>query len=159
MKEVRTALVTGAASGIGAVIAERFLAAGYRVAWFDIDAQAAAETAARVGAPERRIVIAGDVANESHVRDAVARTVHEFGRLDVLINNAGIEIYGTVVEMSSDEWDRQLAVNLKGAYLFSKYAIPQMRQGARLSTSRRPTLSFRGRAARPMMPRKPVCWA
>src|ERR1035441_5198233 len=97
MKEVRTALVTGAASGIGAVIAERFLAAGYRVAWFDINAQAAAETAARVGAPERRIVIAGDVANESHVRDAVARTVHEFGRLDVLINNAGIEIYGTVV--------------------------------------------------------------
>ena len=75
MNEVRTALVTGAASGIGAVIAERFLAAGYRVAWFDINEPGAAETAARMAAPERRIVIGGDVANESHVRDAVARTV------------------------------------------------------------------------------------
>ena len=129
MNEGKAALVTGAASGIGAVIAERFLAAGYRVAWFDINEPAAAETAGRCAAPERRIVIGGDVANESHVRDAVARTVHEFGRLDVLINNAGIEIYGTVVEMSSDQWDRQLAVNLKGAYLFSKYAIPEMRRG------------------------------
>jgi NAD(P)-dependent dehydrogenase (short-subunit alcohol dehydrogenase family) len=74
-------------------------------------------------------LIAGDVTNESHVREAVARTVRELGCLDVLINNAGIELYGTVVEMSSDEWDRQLAVNLKGAYLFSKYAIPEMRRG------------------------------
>ncbi|MGC9999512.1 MAG: SDR family NAD(P)-dependent oxidoreductase [Bryobacteraceae bacterium] len=129
MNEGKTALVTGAASGIGAVIAERFLAAGYRVAWFDINEAAAAETAGRCTAPGRRIVIGGDVANESHVRDAVARTVRELGCLDVLINNAGIEIYGTVVEMSSDQWDRQLAVNLKGAYLFSKYAIPEMRRG------------------------------
>jgi NAD(P)-dependent dehydrogenase (short-subunit alcohol dehydrogenase family) len=129
MDQVKTALVTGAASGIGAAIAERFLAAGYQVALFDINEQAAVGRAARMAAGERRIAIAGDVADESQVRAAVVRTVRELGGLDVLVNNAGIEIYGTVVEMSSEQWDRQLAVNLKGAYLFSKYAIPEMRRG------------------------------
>jgi len=126
---MRAALVTGAASGIGAAIAERFLTAGYRVVLFDINEQAALETAARIAAPANSIVLAGDVANEAQVKDAVARTVRELGRLDVLVNNAGIEIYGSVVEMSSEKWDRQLAVNLKGVYLFSKYAIPEMRHG------------------------------
>ncbi|MGO9243002.1 MAG: SDR family NAD(P)-dependent oxidoreductase [Bryobacteraceae bacterium] len=126
---MRTALVTGAASGIGAAIAERFLTAGYRVVLFDIDEQAALQTAARSATPANSLVLAGDVANEAQVKDAVARTVRESGCLDVLVNNAGIETYGSVVEMSSEQWDRQLAVNLKGAYLFSKYAIPEMRHG------------------------------
>ncbi len=129
MNEMRTALVTGAASGIGAAIAERFLTAGYRVVLFDIDEQAALQTAARSATPANSLVLAGDVANEAQVKDAVARTVRESGCLDVLVNNAGIETYGSVVEMSSEQWDRQLAVNLKGAYLFSKYAIPEMRHG------------------------------
>ena len=129
MSEARVALVTGAASGIGAVIAERFLAAGYAVALFDMDEQALNDTAARIGPPGKRIAIAGDVTDEAQVKDAVAQTVRELGSLDLLINNAGIMLSGTVVEMSSEHWDRQLAVNLKGAYLFSKYAIPEMRRG------------------------------
>jgi NAD(P)-dependent dehydrogenase (short-subunit alcohol dehydrogenase family) len=121
--------VTGAGSGIGVAIAERFLTAGYRVALFDINAKAVEETAARLPGSSPRIAIAGDVANEEHVRAAVQRTVRELGSLDALVNNAGIEIYGTVVELTPEQWDRQLAVNLKGAYLFSKYAIPEMRRG------------------------------
>ncbi len=129
VNDSKTVLITGAGSGIGAAIAERFLTAGYRVALFDINGKAAGETAARITGPAARIAISGDVSNEDHVRAAVLRTVQEFGSLDVLVNNAGIEIYGTVVELTPEQWDRQMAVNLKGSYLFSKYAIPEMRRG------------------------------
>jgi NAD(P)-dependent dehydrogenase (short-subunit alcohol dehydrogenase family) len=129
MTECKTALVTGAGSGIGAAIAERFVTAGYRVALFDINEQAAQETSARIGGAGKTIAIGGDVSNEADVRQALATTVRELGLLDVLVNNAGIEIYGTVVELTADQWDRQMAVNLKGSYLFSKYAIPEMRHG------------------------------
>jgi NAD(P)-dependent dehydrogenase (short-subunit alcohol dehydrogenase family) len=127
--DAKTALITGAGSGIGAAIAERFLSAGYRVALFDINGKAAEETAARIAGPVRRIAISGDVSSEEHVQLAVLRTVRELGSLDVLVNNAGIEIYGTVVELTAEQWDRQMAVNLRGSYLFSKYAIPEMRRG------------------------------
>ena len=125
---MKTALVTGAASGIGAAIAGRFLKAGYQVALFDIDGQMAAATAASLASPKpKHLVIEGDVANEEQVTAAVTRTVSELGRLDVIINNAGIEINGTVVDLTTEQWERQLAVNLRGVFLFSKYAIPAMR--------------------------------
>jgi NAD(P)-dependent dehydrogenase (short-subunit alcohol dehydrogenase family) len=129
MTECKTALVTGAGSGIGAAIAERFVRASYRVALFDINESTAVATSARIGGPGKTIAIAGDVSSEVDVRNAVRRTVQELGSLDVLVNNAGIEIYGTVVELAAEQWDRQMAVNLKGAYLFSKYAIREMRHG------------------------------
>jgi NAD(P)-dependent dehydrogenase (short-subunit alcohol dehydrogenase family) len=75
----------------------------------------------------RAIAIEADVADEEHVQAAVEQTVAQLGSLDVLVNNAGIEISGTVAEMSSETWDRVLAVNLRGAFLCSKYAIPHMR--------------------------------
>lgn len=129
MSDSKTALITGAGSGIGATIAERFARAGYRVALFDINENTAVEVAGRMERPEETIAFGGDVANEADVREAVRRTVQKFGSLDVLVNNAGIEIYGTVVELTPEQWDRQMAVNLRGAYLFSKYAIPEMRRG------------------------------
>jgi NAD(P)-dependent dehydrogenase (short-subunit alcohol dehydrogenase family) len=122
----KTALVTGAASGIGAAIAERFLMAGFRVALFDINGDAARATAGRIPSDEQRIAIEGDVSDEFQVREAISRTVLTLGSLDVLINNAGIEINGTVVNQSSRDWDRQLSVNLSSVFLFSKYAIPEM---------------------------------
>ena len=124
---MKTALVTGAALGIGAAIAERFLKADYQVALFDIDGSAANATASRITSEAKRLVLEGDVANEQQVKDAVTRTVAELGSLDVLINNAGIEINGTVVDLTTEQWERQLAVNLRGVFLFSKYAIPKMR--------------------------------
>src|SRR5260370_30774151 len=128
MEGKKTALVTGAASGIGAAVAERFLGAGYRVAFFDIDGEAARTTASRISFAARREVLEGDVSNEQHVKEAVTRTVTDLGSLDVLINNAGIEIHGTVVDLSTEQWERQLAVNLRGVFLFSKYSIPEMRR-------------------------------
>jgi len=123
----KVALITGGASGIGRGIAERFVEAGAAVAIFDIDGERARDVAGRLGVNGRAIAIEGDVANEEQVKAAVARTVGEFGSLDVLVNDAGIEIECLAVDLSSELWDRILAVNLKGVFLFSKHAIPHMR--------------------------------
>ena len=121
------ALVTGGAKGIGAGIAERFMDAGAAVVIFDIDGAGARHMAAGLCARGRALPFEGDVSNEEHVRAGVDHTIAELGRLDILVNNAGIEVPGTMPEYSSAQWDRQLGVNLKGAFLFAKYAIPHMR--------------------------------
>ena len=133
----KVALVTGAAVGIGAGIAERFVEAGASVAIFDINGEAARERADQLRAKGQVLAIQGDVASEESARDAVERTVAQFGALDVLVNNAGIEVAGPISLMKSEAWDRQLAVNLKGAFLFSKYAIARMvgRGGAIINIS------------------------
>ena len=123
----KVALVTGAAKGIGAGIAERFVEAGAAVVIFDVDGEGARAMAGRLCARGRVLAIVGDVSNEDDVRGAVARTVTELGRLDVLVNNAGIEVAGAIPDYTSEQWDRQLGVNLKGAFLFAKHAIPRMR--------------------------------
>lgn len=123
----KVALVTGAAMGIGAGIAERFVQAGAAVVVFDINAEGVRQVAQNLSREGRALAIHGDVACEEDVQSAVARTVQQFGALDILVNNAGIEAPGLVVDLSSGDWDRVLGVNLKGCFLFSKYAIPHMR--------------------------------
>ncbi len=133
----KVALVTGAAAGIGAGIAERFVNAGARVAIFDINGEAAQQQAARLNARGRVLALQGDVAGEESVRGAIEKIVAQFGGLDVLVNNAGIEVAGPVAKITAAEWDRQLAVNLKGAFLCAKYAIAKMigRGGAVINIS------------------------
>ncbi len=123
----KVALVTGAARGIGAAIVEGFVDAGAAVIAFDLDGEGVRELSRRLCSKGKVIPLAGDVTDEANVRDAVERTVREGGRLDVLVNNAGIELTGPVPEFTADQWDRQLAVNLKAAFLFARHAIPQMR--------------------------------
>ena len=133
----KVALVTGGAVGIGAGIAERFVEEGARVAIFDINGEGVRSFADRLRAKGMVLALEGDVASEESARSAVERTVAEFGSLDVLVNNAGIEVAGPISLMKSEAWDRQLAVNLKGAFLFSKYAIARMlgRGGAIINIS------------------------
>src|SRR4051794_6776509 len=128
MNPRRTAIVTGAAAGIGAGIARRFAEGGYAVALFDIDGPGANRIATELGDQTSALAIQGDVSNEDDVRQAVETIIGEFKTIDVLINNAGIELGGSVVNLTSAEWDRQIAVNLRGIFLMSKYSIPKMRE-------------------------------
>jgi NAD(P)-dependent dehydrogenase (short-subunit alcohol dehydrogenase family) len=122
----RTVIVTGAASGIGAAIATRFLAEGSSVVLFDIDAAGAHNVAERSGRAANALIVQGDAGVESSIRSAVVKTGERFGAVSVLVNNVGIEFNGTVQEQSREEWDRHVAVNLTSVFLFSKYCIPGM---------------------------------
>ncbi len=125
----KIALITGAGAGIGAGIAERLAETGASVVVFDIDAKAAAEMSRKIEqlGGGRSLAVTGDVSIEDDVKGAVEQTVATFGAVDILVNNAGIDVSAKVPEMSAAQWERVLAVNLKGAFLFSKYAIPRMR--------------------------------
>ncbi len=123
----RTALITGAAMGIGYAVARRFLAAGYSVAMFDIDNSALARSCEELAPLGSVLPLHGDVAREADAQGAVERTLAWRGRLDVLVNNAGIDLYGIAPEFSLSDWERQIGVNLTGAFLLSKHAIPALR--------------------------------
>jgi NAD(P)-dependent dehydrogenase (short-subunit alcohol dehydrogenase family) len=114
-----SAVVTGGASGIGAAIAERLLADGARVAVFDLDV---------AGAPAGTLAVTADVTDDASVRAAVARVLEEWGRLDVLVNNAGIGAQGTVADNADDEWRHVLDVNLMGAVRVTRAALPALRR-------------------------------
>jgi NAD(P)-dependent dehydrogenase (short-subunit alcohol dehydrogenase family) len=133
----KVALITGGAKGIGGAIAQLFVEAGAAVSIFDLDGAAAQKHAEHLSPQGRVIAIQGDVTNEEDVHRAVTETVARFGSLNVLVNNVSIELPGSVVEMTASAWDQQLAVNVKGAFLFAKYSIPQManRGGAIINVS------------------------
>jgi meso-butanediol dehydrogenase / (S,S)-butanediol dehydrogenase / diacetyl reductase len=146
----KVALVTGGAMGIGAGIAQKFSESGAAVVIFDVNGEMALRMAEKLRAAGRALAIQGDVTNEDQVKAAVEQTVAEFGSLDVLINNAGIDVEGPAVAMSASVWDRTLDVNLKGAFLCAKHAIPRMRGrgGAIVNISSvRAFVSYEGNAA------------
>ncbi len=120
-------MITGAGSGIGAGIAELFAESGYSVAAVDIDPERAQMIAERLSTHGPVLAIAADIASEEQAKTAVDSAVREFGYVSVLINNAGIEVNGSITELDASRWDRQIAVNLRGAFLMSRYSIPAMR--------------------------------
>ena len=122
----KVALVTGAARGIGLATARRFLADGWRVALLDIDGDTLGRTHAALPAGET-IAICADVADAAGVAAAVARVAKEFGRLDALVNNAGIAIFKPILDVTYEDWSRVLAVNLTGPFLCVQAAAPLMR--------------------------------
>lgn len=127
MHERKVALITGAASGIGAGIAELFVESGYAVAAVDIDSERADATARSLKCHGPIIAVSADITDEEQVKAAVHAAVREFGAVSVLVNNAGIEVSAAVTDLAVGEWDRQIAVNLRGAFLMSRYSIPEMR--------------------------------
>jgi len=119
----RTAIVTGAGSGLGAAIAERLAAEGYRVAVLDFNAEAARLTAARIGAAS----LAADVSDEASVDAAVAEAVAAFGAApDLLVNNAGIVRFGPLLEQSVADFRRVVEVNLMGCYIVTRAVARHM---------------------------------
>jgi NAD(P)-dependent dehydrogenase (short-subunit alcohol dehydrogenase family) len=128
----KTAIVTGAGAGIGRATALALAAAGAAVVAADRDAPSGRRTAADIcDQGGRAIFQPADVAHSVEVERLVEAAVAHYGRLDVLVNNAGIAIAGTAVDISEADWNRVLDVNLSGVWRGMKYAIPQMiKQGA-----------------------------
>jgi len=125
----RAALVFGAARGIGAGIARAFADAGARVLVADRDGEAAARCAADLGDGHMSIQV--DVSEKADCEAAVARAVEGFGRLDVVEQNAGIFPWTTVENISVEEWDRVLAVNLRSCFVAAQACLPVMREQGR----------------------------
>lgn len=120
------ALVTGAARGIGRAIAERFLAEGWRVGLLDIDGETLAATRAALDRSERAAALVCDVAEVDAVAWAVDGLVTRFGRLDAVINNAGIALFRPIGETTLADWNRVLAVNLTGPFIVTQAARPHL---------------------------------
>ena len=120
----KVAVITGAAAGIGKATAELFVREGATVVIADRDAERASATAEHIGAGA--IACAVDVSVGADVKRMMDDTVARLGRLDILVNNAGYGIRGNVVTTEEKAWDALMAVNLKGVFLCSKYAIPHM---------------------------------
>ncbi len=128
--EGKTAVVTGAARGIGRAIAETLAAEGADLALCDLKAEWLAETAESVQAMGRKATCyAVDVSNAAAVSETVTAIAKDLGRIDILVNNAGITRDTLLPRMSEEDWDAVLDVNLKGTFLFTKaVARPMMKQ-------------------------------
>ena len=123
----KVAIVTGAASGIGKEIARVFVSEGAKVAIADLNLQGAEITAAELGSGQGRALgVAVDVTNEAQVENATAKTVATFGRLDILVSNAGIQIVEPLDQFEFGKWKQLLAIHLDGAFLTTRAALRQM---------------------------------
>ncbi|MGB5895445.1 MAG: glucose 1-dehydrogenase, partial [Ignavibacteriaceae bacterium] len=125
--EGKVVIVTGGGKGIGQTSAIAFAQEGGQVAIADIDEEAGNATVRQIKEMGgKAIFLKCNVSKSSDVQQLVKETVLAFGGVDVLYNNAGVVRYGTVVEMSEEDWDYQININLKASFLTCKYAIPEM---------------------------------
>ncbi len=144
----KVAVVTGSARGIGAATAQRFASEGAAVAVLDLDQEAAAATASGLGA-ERAIGVACNVADADSVEAAVSAVVEQLGKIDVLVNNAGVTRDNLLFKMTEDDWDAVMDVHLKGSFLMSRAAQKHMvaaKHGKILNLSSVSALGNRGQA-------------
>ena len=127
--EGKTALVTGASSGLGRATAVALARAGADVALVARSADELDNTGEEVSKTGRRaLTLPADLAREDEAAGAVGKTVEAFGRVDVLVNAAGIDVPGTVEDLDVGGWDLTLSVNLRAPFLLSKAAFPHMRE-------------------------------
>jgi 3-hydroxybutyrate dehydrogenase len=123
----KVALITGAASGIGKAIAELYAREGARVAIADINPQAAEATAAAINASGGRALgVAMDVTDERAVDEGTEAVVQAFGRLDILVSNAGVQIVNPIESFAFADWKKMLAIHLDGAFLTTRAALRHM---------------------------------
>ena len=125
----QTAVITGAGAGIGKACARYFANQGYRVVVTDIDPDRAAQAIAEITeAGSEAIGVTGDISLEDTARDIREKTLGAWGRIDVLVANAGIQTGGSLLDTGERDWDRVIAVNLKGVAHSCKSVLPAMRE-------------------------------
>jgi NAD(P)-dependent dehydrogenase (short-subunit alcohol dehydrogenase family) len=123
----KVAIVTGAASGIGRATALLFGREGAAVVGIDLDETGGKQLAGKISASDgRAIFVKADVSQSNDCKRAVEKAVADFGRIDVLFNNAGIIRRSTVVDLSEEDWGRVIDVNVKSMFLMSKLVVPIM---------------------------------
>ncbi len=123
----KVAIVTGAGSGIGRAIATLFAEEGARVAVVDVsesDGKETVELLRKRGGDA--VFIQGDISNSAIVKRIVETTVKKYERVDILCNNAGVESMGSILEITEENWDKVMSINLKGVFLCSKHSVPKM---------------------------------
>ena len=124
----KVVLITGAARGIGLATAKRFLAEGWSVALLDIEAALLEATYSGLCEPERTLALVCDVSDPSQVTASFEKLDRHFGRLDALVNNAGIAIFKSILGTTFEEWNRVLAVNLTGPFICTQAAASIMQK-------------------------------
>jgi NAD(P)-dependent dehydrogenase (short-subunit alcohol dehydrogenase family) len=147
----KVAIVTGAASGIGRASAIVFAREGAKVVAADLNEQGQQTVAAIEAEGHEAFFARVDVAKEADVRRMIDETISRWGRIDILFNNAGVVTVKPLEETTEDEWDRVMAINVKGAFLAIKHAVPHMRKnggGAILNTGS--IASFTGQLSTPV---------
>jgi NAD(P)-dependent dehydrogenase (short-subunit alcohol dehydrogenase family) len=123
----KVVVVTGAGGGIGMGIAKRFSEEGAKVVVNDINANNGERVAGEIRQTGGNAVfIQGNVSREADAEHTIQQAVESFGRVDILVNNAGIELVKAITDITEEEWDRVIGVNLKGCFLMSKHAVSQM---------------------------------
>jgi NAD(P)-dependent dehydrogenase (short-subunit alcohol dehydrogenase family) len=130
--ENKTAVITGGGQGIGRAIAKAFSYHGaivFITDYFDERAEESAKTIKAEGGTAYADQC--DVSDDSSVKAMIGRAMDKMGRIDILVNNAGIELYKTIEEISVEEWDRVMAVNVRGIFLCCKYALPHMKKAGK----------------------------
>jgi NAD(P)-dependent dehydrogenase (short-subunit alcohol dehydrogenase family) len=126
--EGRVTIITGAASGIGRACAREFAREGAKVIVADINLDGARETAKQIEAAGGvALAVKTDVSEPQSVQALIEQTLHTFGKLHVLLNNAAIQVNKTIEDTTFEEWNRQMGINLGGVFLCSKYSLPHLR--------------------------------
>ena len=126
--EGKIALVTGAGAGIGAATVRLFASEGANVACNDIIKEAAEVVESILESGGEAIFVKGDVSDEKQAENIINSAIKKYGKLDILVNNAGIVIPGPIDNTNTSDWDRTMAVNVRGPYLLSRFAIPHLRE-------------------------------
>ena len=129
--ENKVAIVTGAASGIGKDIAMLFAREGAKVVIADLNQKGADAVAAELGGAKRAIGVAVDVTNAAQTETCIAKTIEAFGRIDILVSNAGIQTVAPIDQFEFAKWKQLLAIHLDGAFLTTRAALREMYKAGR----------------------------
>ncbi len=140
----KVAIITGAGAGIGEATAMLFAREGARVCCNSIS-ESASEVVDKIKKlGSNAIFVQGDVSTEEDAKKIVYKTMESYGKIDILFNNAGIVIPGSIDTISTENWDRTMAVNVRGVYLMSKYAIPFLKKTGGTIINNSSSVAFKG---------------
>lgn len=121
--EGKTAVITGASQGIGLAVTKLFAKYGAEIAMIDHSGRSAAE-AKKIGTKAKAYLC--DVSKEEQVKKTINDIIDQFGKIDILVNNAAVIVRKTIVDTTADEWDMAMDIGVRGTFLFTKYTLPHM---------------------------------